>query len=77
MSGFDSFFGVSTTQADAVRWLEDCEQAAHVAPHNGGPNPEFNDWEHKFLVSVRAQLNDGRVLSTKQIASLKSLWDRI
>ena len=76
MTGFDSFFG-GTTASDALRWLEDCEQAADVAPHNGGPKPEFNEWERSFIRSARSRVVAGSSLTTKQIDVLRGLWERI
>lgn len=65
------------TKPEEEQQLEDCESAVGVAPHNGGPDPAFNEWECEFLESVREQVDDGRELTERQRGVLRKLWERI
>jgi hypothetical protein len=41
-----------------------------------GRDSRLNDWERKFVDSLRNQLESGRGLTTKQIEALVQVWER-
>jgi hypothetical protein len=50
-----------------VEMLDDCESR----------DDNMNDWESGFCESIRAQLDNGRSLSSRQIEMLEKIWDRL
>lgn len=49
--------------------LDECEDLVRA---DGGP--KFTEWEHDFLISMNAQLLDGKPFSEAQRAKLDQLW---
>jgi hypothetical protein len=47
--------------------LDDCESR----------DDNMNDWESGFCESIRAQLDNGRSLSSRQIEMLEKILDRL
>lgn len=51
---------------DTMQLIEDCEAR----------ESRLDDWSRSFLDSIKAQLAEGRALSTKQVEKLGEIWDR-
>lgn len=38
---------------------------------------QLSEWESDFIQSIQEQLDDDRLLSSKQIAKLEDIWERV
>lgn len=71
----------TTSLADLIQWLEDCETNAEVPVSRGGT--AFSEWEREFLASIREQFDlrvergSRKPLTGKQLVVLKRMWDKI
>ncbi len=51
--------------------LEDCNEARSCS------NSPFNKWEEDFIDSINEQFDEKRRLTSRQVESLKNIWDKI
>ena len=69
------------TNESVWEMIEDCSNVKTIPESRGGPG--FNDWEQKFIESIRDQYNKNidmyryHRLSKKQIEKLRAMWDKI
>ena len=61
---------MSNSYVETVELLTDLEGVSESAD-------TLNDWERGFIKSIRTQVNAGRPLSDKQMAKVKSIWNKI
>lgn len=58
---------------DAAEMLEDIQSASRA--RSGGI--ELDEWQEGFVEQIAKQLKAKRVLTSKQLAKLTEIWDRI
>lgn len=51
---------------EALTLLDDCEAR----------ESRLTDWERSFVDSLRSQIEAGRTLTTKQIDTLDTIWEK-
>lgn len=52
---------------ESLQLVEDCEKR----------EARLSAWEHDFIVSIRTQIEAGRALTPKQLATLNDTWERV
>lgn len=58
---------MSINDDDIADMIEDCEKRESM----------LSDWEREFIDSIGERLSRGRSLTTRQIETLESIWDRV
>lgn len=54
-------------QDEYFTMVEDCENR----------ESQMSEWECNFIESIRSQIEDDRILSSKQIETLENIWDKV